>query len=105
MPFRMKNKDLILELQAAITSEPSRLRPQDLDGTWLFVTRGPGMGQDGRGGESSRKTLKFLMGGTFQWIAYDTKSFKFFGLEEAVIVPLMDYIKNRSNSFPGIIPG
>ena len=52
---------------------------QELDGFWLFATRGPDTGQDRRGDENPRKTLKVLLGGTFQWIAYNTESFKFFG--------------------------
>ena len=52
---------------------------QDLDGYWLFATRGPDTGQDRRGDENPRKTLKVLVDGTFQWIAYHTESFKFSG--------------------------
>ncbi|MGB3144525.1 MAG: hypothetical protein WBB24_10480, partial [Maribacter sp.] len=50
-----------------------------LDSAWLFATRGPDTGQDRRGEESARKTLKFLKDGTFQWIAYDTDTMKFSG--------------------------
>ncbi len=52
---------------------------QALDGGWLFATRGPDTGQERRGEESSRKTLKFLIDGRFQWIAYDTDSMRFSG--------------------------
>lgn len=52
---------------------------QDLDGAWLFATRGPDTGQERRGDENARKTLKFLMDGRFQWIAYNIDSFKFSG--------------------------
>lgn len=52
---------------------------QDLDGAWMFGTRGPDTGQDRRGDTRDRKTLKFLMGGRFQWIAYTVGSFKFSG--------------------------
>ena len=52
---------------------------QELDGFWLFATRGPDTGQERRGDENPRKTLKVLLDGTFQWIAYNTESFKFFG--------------------------
>jgi hypothetical protein len=58
------------------------LRPseqQDLDGLWLFATRGPDTGQERRGDENPRKTLKFLQDGYFQWIAYDTETMKFSG--------------------------
>ena len=57
-------------------SDPSE---QELDGAWLFATRGPDSGQERRDDSNSRKTLKFLMDGSFQWIAYNTESFKFFG--------------------------
>lgn len=52
---------------------------QDLDGYWLFATRGPDTGQERRGDDKPRKTLKVLADGTFQWIAYHTETFKFSG--------------------------
>ncbi len=52
---------------------------QELDGAWLFATRGPDTGQERRDDSKARKTLKFLMDGSFQWIAYNTEDFKFFG--------------------------
>lgn len=54
-------------------------KAQDLDGAWLFGTRGPDEGQDRRGDSRDRKTLKFLLDGRFQWIAYTVGSFKFSG--------------------------
>jgi hypothetical protein len=53
--------------------------PQALDGLWLFAVRGPDTGQERRGEENPRKTLKFLIDGHFQWIAYNTEIFQFFG--------------------------
>ncbi len=53
--------------------------PQDLDGLWLFATRGPETGQERRGDETPRKTLKFLIDGHFQWVAYNTDTQQFFG--------------------------
>ena len=52
---------------------------QDLDGHWLFATRGPDTGQERRDDSNARKTLKVLGHGSFQWIAYNTESFEFFG--------------------------
>ncbi|MCJ7467053.1 MAG: hypothetical protein MUO53_10215 [Maribacter sp.] len=52
---------------------------QDLDGLWLFATRGPDTGQERRGDENPRKTLKFLIDGYFQWVAYNTDTLQFFG--------------------------
>jgi hypothetical protein len=79
VPYRLKNNTLILQLENEIVFEPTSKISQDLDGAWLFATRGPDEGQDRRGEDSSRKTLKFLKDGTFQWIAYDTDSFRFSG--------------------------
>lgn len=52
---------------------------QPLDGAWLFATRGPDTGQERRGDESARKTLKYLQDGYFQWIAYNTETMAFSG--------------------------
>lgn len=52
---------------------------QDLDGAWLFGTRGPDEGQERRGDSRDRKTLKFLLDGRFQWIAYTVGTFAFSG--------------------------
>lgn len=52
---------------------------QDLDGRWLFATRGPDTGQERRGDENPRKTLKILLDGYFQWIAYNTETMSFSG--------------------------
>ena len=59
--------------------EPKNMEKQDLDGQWLFATRGPDTGQERRGEAQARKTLKFLLNGHFQWIAYHTETFKFSG--------------------------
>ena len=79
LPYTMEGSSLVLKTADGLTFEPSAKIAQDLDGQWLFATRGPDEGQERRGEESSRKTLKFLMDGHFQWIAYDTKTFKFSG--------------------------
>lgn len=70
---------LILNGNTALpyTQEPEFEQP--IDGQWLFATRGPDTGQERRGDENPRKTLKFLMDGYFQWIAYNTETFEFFG--------------------------
>jgi hypothetical protein len=52
---------------------------QPLDGQWLFATRGPDTGQERRGDDQPRKTLKCLMDGYFQWIAYNTETMDFRG--------------------------
>ena len=79
IPVKMIGDKLQLNWFEELTLEPIETKTQDLDGEWLFATRGPDTGQDRRGEESSRKTLKFLKDGTFQWIAYNTESFRFSG--------------------------
>ncbi|MGB5818462.1 MAG: hypothetical protein WBG90_03185 [Saonia sp.] len=79
IPFEMEHKNLILNWETKMIFKPEKNQSQDLDGQWLFATRGPDEGQERRGEENPRKTLKFLMNGRFQWIAYNTESLKFFG--------------------------
>tara|TARA_R110001592_G_scaffold32178_13_gene112891 strand:- start:7985 stop:8731 length:747 start_codon:yes stop_codon:yes gene_type:complete len=79
IPVKMIGEKLQLNWFEELTLEPIATKTQDLDGEWLFATRGPDTGRERRGEESSRKTLKFLKDGTFQWIAYDTESFRFSG--------------------------
>jgi hypothetical protein len=59
------------------TREPGVEQP--LDGLWLFAARGPDTGQERRGDTQPRKTLKFLMDGHFQWIAYNVETMDFRG--------------------------
>ncbi len=77
--YKLSDDLLIFNLSDNIVFRAQESFEQDLDGAWLFATRGPDTGQDRRGEESARKTLKFLMGGRFQWIAYHTETMKFSG--------------------------
>lgn len=79
MPFSMVGNKIVLQMEEAITFEKKESFNQALDGQWLFATRGPDTGQDRRGDENPRKTLKFLMDGRFQWIAYQTETMAFSG--------------------------
>ncbi len=79
IPVKMIGEKLHLNWHEELTLDPIATKTQDLDGEWLFATRGPDTGQERRDEKSSRKTLKFLKDGTFQWIAYDTESFQFSG--------------------------
>jgi len=79
IPFKMLGENLQMNWFRKLTLKPVTSTAQELDGSFLFATRGPDTGQERRGEENSRKTLKFLMDDTFQWIAYDTDSFRFSG--------------------------
>lgn len=74
--YRMEGKDLVLD-HKTFKAHPALAQP--LDGIWLFATRGPDTGQERRGDSNPRKTLKFLLDGNFQWIAYNTETLEFFG--------------------------
>jgi len=52
---------------------------QKLQGKWLMAGRVTKEGEKRRDLNRSRKTMKFLMDGFFQWIAFDTSNFRFFG--------------------------
>lgn len=79
LPFAMEDDRLVLQTADGLIFEPSDKIGQDLDGQWLFATRGPDKGQERRGDENPRKTLKFLMDGHFQWIAYNVDTMAFSG--------------------------
>lgn len=79
MSMQIEDDKLILEATSKIVFKRQEMHSQDLDGLWLFATRGPDKGQDRRGEKNARKTLKFLIDGRFQWIAYHTETFKFSG--------------------------
>lgn len=71
--------DHILFGDSTLEYKRSKGSDQDLDGFWLFATRGPDTGQERRGDDNPRKTLKVLLDGRFQWIAYHIETFKFSG--------------------------
>ena len=55
------------------------LSKQKLQGKWLMAGRVTDKGEKRRDLNRSRKTMKFLMDGFFQWIAFDTSNFRFYG--------------------------
>lgn len=79
IPVVVENEKLVLPLEGNLVFTKTEPLKQDLDGAWLFAARGPDKGQERRGGDHPRKTLKFLQEGRFQWIAYNTDTREFFG--------------------------
>lgn len=79
IPYALTDDTLVLALHPKLTFERATSNEQDLEGQWLFGTRGPDTGQERRGEANTRKTLKYLQDGRFQWIAYDTDGMKFKG--------------------------
>ena len=54
-------------------------KPEDLDGKWLMAGRVTDQGERRRDTSRPRKTMKFLLNGYFQWTAFNTETFQFFG--------------------------
>lgn len=79
IPIEIKDEKLILKSDTKLIFEFLDTNSQALDGAWLFATRGPDKGNERRGEEYTRKTLKFLINGRFQWVAYDTEGMQFKG--------------------------
>ena len=79
IPLKREGNTLILGKESKMIFEHQKSNVQDLDGAWLFATRGPDEGKKRRGEANTRKTLKFLIDGRFQWIAYDTEDMQFKG--------------------------
>lgn len=52
---------------------------EDLNGKWLMAGRMTDEGERRRDTSRPRKTMKFLIDGHFQWIAFNTETFQFFG--------------------------
>ena len=55
------------------------LKENDLQGKWLMVGRVRNGKEQRRNLERPRKTMKFLINGYFQWIAFNTETFQFSG--------------------------
>lgn len=79
IPILREGDKLIFKTEPELVFLQVESLEQELDGAWLFATRGPDEGQERRGEENPRKTLKFLLDNRFQWIAYNTETFKFSG--------------------------
>lgn len=79
IPFAVEKNRLVLGTTPRLVFDRLESNAQDLDGQWLFATRGPDRGQERRGEANTRKTLKYLQDGRFQWIAYDTEGMQFKG--------------------------
>jgi len=79
-----------------------------LNGKWLMAGRVMGDQERRRDTERPRKTMKILLAGYFQWIAYDTATFSFYGTgggrytaSDGTYTENIDYF-SRDNSKVGI---
>lgn len=79
LPYSFENGNLRIEGEVTRTYEALAGEEQALDGIWYFATRGPDEGQERRSPQRPRRTLKILQDGHFQWIAFNSETFKFSG--------------------------
>lgn len=107
IPFALEGSQLTLGTTPRLVFNYLESVVQDLDGQWLFATRGPDEGQERRGESNTRKTLKYLQDNRFQWIAYDTEGMQFKGTgggsyssEDGIYTEIIEFF-SRDNSRVG----
>lgn len=80
IPFQVQQGALILDMGPKMTFKAAANNPQVLDGKWLFGGRVTDQGEERvDNSDKPRKTMKFLMNGYFQWIAFNTETMEFVG--------------------------
>ena len=84
---------------------------QKLEGKWLMAGRVKPEGEQRRDLTRSRKTMKILLNGYFQWIAFDTANMSFKGTgggtytaEGGVYVETLDYFSRDSKKVGKVLP-
>ena len=83
----------------------------ELDGKWLMAGRVRNNKKQKRDITRPRKTMKFLKDGFFQWIAFNTETFQFFGsgggyysAEEERYTEHIEYFSRNNTSVGRILP-
>jgi hypothetical protein len=80
LPFAVKENVLSLDFgKGPVPMISLENDPQELDGKWLMAGRVTEEGENRRDTTGPRKTMKFLINGHFQWIAFNTATMEFFG--------------------------
>ena len=69
-----------MNIESSVKTWDKISKPQlELDGKWLMAGRVRNNKEQSRDITRPRKTMKFLKDGFFQWIAFNTETFQFFG--------------------------
>ena len=68
-----------IEIEKKANWKKISLKKNDLQGKWLMVCRVRNGNEQRRNLNRPRKTMKFLINGYFQWIAFNTETFQFSG--------------------------
>jgi hypothetical protein len=77
VPFEFVGDTLVLGGNKKFVKQAAKA--QALDGRWLMGGRVTDQGEKRRDITQARKTLKFLVDGHFQWVAFTQGTFEFFG--------------------------
>ena len=85
--------------------------PKDLNGKWLMAGRVTDQGERRRDTSRPRKTMKFLLDGFFQWTAFNTETFQFFGsgggyytTENGKYIEHIQYFSRDNNRVGAVLP-
>ncbi|MDG2108894.1 MAG: hypothetical protein P8J71_02980 [Flavobacteriaceae bacterium] len=85
--------------------------PKDLNGKWLMAGRVTDQGERRRDTSRPRKTMKFLLNGYFQWTAFNTETFQFFGsgggfytTENGKYTEHIQYFSRDNNRVGAVLP-
>jgi hypothetical protein len=106
-------KDGLLNLQLVSNGnwEDSSKTPIDLNGKWLIAGRIRDNVEQRGDTSRPRKTMKFLVNGFFQWIAFNTETFKFFGsgggyytTKEGKYTEHIEYFSRNNTSVGRVLP-
>ena len=101
----------IIDLKKEKSWSKSKNEPIDLNGKWLMAGRVTKEGERRRDITRPRKTMKFLKDGYFQWIAFNTETFQFFGTgggfytaEKGIYTENIEFFSRNNNSVGRKLP-
>ena len=100
-----------LEMNWSKDWEKVSKKPKDLNGKWLMAGRVTDQGERRRDTSRPRKTMKFLLNGYFQWTAFNTETFQFFGsgggyytTENGKYTEHIQYFSRDNNRVGAVLP-
>lgn len=103
-------KEMKLESPSKTWNKISK-KPLDLNGKWLMAGKVRDNKEQRRDITRPRKTMKFLKDGFFQWIAFNTETFQFFGsggghytAQEERYIEHIEYFSRNNTSAGRVLP-
>ena len=101
-----------MNIESSVKTWDKISKPQlELDGKWLMAGRVSNNKEQRRDITRPRKTMKFLKDGFFQWMAFNTETFQFFGsgggyysAEEERYTEHIEYFSRNNTSVGRVLP-